>query len=87
MPKGTTFRTDIVLGEKYRDTATGFEGTATAVYFYEHACERVNLKGLNTQGEVLDYVFDAPELVHAVTAARPTVTKAGGPRGRTPVAR
>lgn len=87
MSKPSVFETDIVLGERYRDIATGFVGTATAVYFFEHACERVQIKGMNTQGEVLDYVFDAPDLEHAETQRRPVVAKTGGPHDRRPVAR
>lgn len=87
MSKTSVFETDIVLGEKYRDTATGFVGTAIAVYFYEHACERISLKGMNSQGEVLEYIFDAPELENAETKIRPVVAKAGGPHDRKPVAR
>lgn len=87
MSKSSVFKTDVVLGDRYRDTATGFEGTATSVYFFEHACERVQLKGINTQGEVVEYVFDAPELEHAETRLQPVVTKSGGPHGRKPVAR
>jgi hypothetical protein len=85
--KSSVFETDISLGERYRDTATGFVGTATAVYFYLHACERVCLKGMNGQGEVVEYVFDAPEIEHAETNTRPVVTKTGGPHDRKPVSR
>ena len=83
---GSHFRTQIELGEKYIDKATGFKGTATAVHFYEHACERVTLKGINSNGEIVEYVFDAPELKD--DSDQPVLTrKAGGPHDRTPVAR
>jgi len=85
--KLSVFKTDIVLGDRYRDTATGFVGTATSVYFYEHACERVCLKGMNGQGEVVEYVFDSPEVEHAETKVVPVVAKTGGPHDRKPVAR
>lgn len=81
----TIFRTDIKHGRRYRDRATGFEGTATAVYFFEHGCERVNLKGLNGQGEVVEYVFDAPELEDAETRVRVQTKVPGGPHDRAPV--
>jgi hypothetical protein len=85
--KNSLFETDIVLGERYRDTATGFVGTAVSIHFYEHACERVSLKGMNGQGEVLDYAFDAPELEHAETKIAPVVSKTGGPHDRKLVTR
>ncbi|SLC05104.1 Uncharacterised protein [Mycobacteroides abscessus subsp. massiliense] len=85
----TTFSTEIELGQKYRDIATGFEGTASAVYFFQHGCERVNLKGLNGQGELVEYVFDAPELEHQASGLKVELLekKTGGPHDRTPVAR
>lgn len=86
MPKKTTFKTDIVLGEKYRDAQTGFVGHATAVYFFQHGCERVQLKAL-IQGELKEYVFDAPELESVATGLRATSPRTGGPHDRTPVAR
>lgn len=83
----TTFKTQIKLGEKYRDTQTGFVGVASAVFFFEHGCERVNLKGINFQGEVVEYVFDAPELEHVETAKKIKLVtpKPGGPRDRAPM--
>jgi hypothetical protein len=85
----STFKTQIVLGERYRDKATGFEGTCGAVFFYEHGCERVQLKGMNHTGEVVEYVFDAPELESVRTDRRVQVlaAKTGGPHGRTPPSR
>lgn len=77
----SVFRTDIKHGRRYRDCATGFEGTATAI------CERVNLKGINANGEVVEYVFDAPELEDALTFVRAETKIPGGPHDRTPVAR
>lgn len=82
-----TYKSDIKLGEKYRDTDTGFDGVAVAVYFYEHACERVSLKALNGQGEVIEAVFDALELEDLKTGVRAESEKTGGPRGRQPVTR
>jgi len=78
------FTTDIKLGERYRDTATGFEGTATSIHFYQHGCERVTIKGINKNGEIVDYAFDAPELEHAKTGVVPVVERRGGPHDRKP---
>lgn len=78
------YRSEIDLGEKYRDTATGFEGTAVALTFWQHGCERVTLKGINKNGEVVDYAFDAPE-VERVTdgkAVNLIEKKTGGPHDR-----
>lgn len=41
-----SFKSDIKLGERYKDTQTGIEGTATAVSFYQYGCERVNLEAV-----------------------------------------
>jgi hypothetical protein len=77
----STFRTEIEFDKKYRDKNTGFEGTATQMYFYQHGCERVLLKGMNTQGEIVEYVFDAPELEDAATkrGIKLLDRKTGGP--------
>ncbi len=87
------FRTQLKLGERYRDTATGFEGTATCITFYQHGCERVTLKGINKNGEIVDYGFDAPELEHidSTTLKKTPVevieAKTGGPHDRAPMRR
>lgn len=84
----TTFKTEIDLGKKYRDSATGFEGTASAVYFFKHGCERVALKGLNNQGDLVEFTFDAPELEDL--SGKPVKLlepRTGGPHDRTPVSR
>lgn len=77
----TTYKTDIKLGEKYRDTQTGIEGIATAVYFFQHACERVQLERVkgDGSGEILESVFDAPRLEHIRTGLRAVVDRPGGP--------
>jgi hypothetical protein len=84
MPLGRKYRSEIDLGERYRDTATGFEGTAVAVTFWQHGCERVTLKGINKNGEVVDYAFDAPEVesVKSGEAVKLIERKTGGPHDR-----
>lgn len=77
----TRLKTDIILGERYRDTVTGLEGVATAVTFYLHACERVSLE-FTKDGEVKFESFDAPRVEQVATGAIPTVTRTGGPGGR-----
>ena len=58
----TKFRSDVVMGDRYRDPLTGFEGVATGVTFYLHACERVTLEYADsmtiTGREVPDELFE-----------------------------
>lgn len=78
---GTKLKSDVVLGDRYRDPLTGFEGVATSVTFYLHACERVALE-IVREGEVKYEAFDAPRLVHIDSGTQPTTTRTGGPGGR-----
>lgn len=81
------YKSDIKLGRKYRDKNTGFTGTATAVVFYQHGCERVTLKGMNNHGEIVEYGFDSPEVEDVETGKTPQVEKTGGPHGIAPMSR
>ena len=74
-----TYDSDLILGEKYRDNATGLVGTLTSIHFYQHACERATLRFLNGQGEVVESTFDAPELVRVKTQKAARASKPGGP--------
>lgn len=74
-------KTDVRLGERYRDPLTGFEGVATSVTFYLHACERVALEFIK-DGKVGYEAFDAARLVHIGSGAQPRTTRTGGPGGR-----
>ncbi len=62
-----TYRSDLVLGEDYRDKGTGITGKLVAIAFYEHACERGTLRYLDTNRQVQEVSFDAPELVRVAT--------------------
>lgn len=75
---GTKFRSDVVLGDRYRDSVTGYEGVASALYFFLNACERVNLERLDEKGEPSSATFDAPRLVHVDTGRTPIVDRTGG---------
>lgn len=77
----TKLKTDVRMGDRYRDPLTGFEGVATAVTFYLHACERVTLEYVR-DGEVKYESFDAPRLVHVDTGRTPRTDRTGGPGGR-----
>ena len=75
----SSYKTDLKLGERYRDNTTGVEGTLVAVHFYEHACERGTLRYVNRQQDVTEASFDAPELVRAATGVVARAAKPGGP--------
>jgi len=72
------YRSDIVLGEEYREKSTGLVGKAVAVAFFEHACERVTLRYLH-DGDVKEAGFDAPEVEAVKTGRTPAQAKPGGP--------
>lgn len=72
------YGTDIELGKRYRDPQTGVEGTATAVTFYQYACERVMIETV-VAGKIEEYGFDAPRLVNLETQKRAKTERTGGP--------
>lgn len=74
----TKFKSDIKMGERYRDPLTGFEGVATGVTFYLHACERVTLEYVK-DGEIKYESFDSPRVEHIPTGKQPETTRTGGP--------
>ena len=79
--KQSAFPSDIKLGEKYIDKQTGYEGIATSVTFFQHACERVCIESFDTERkQVIESVFDAPRLTHVETGQIAKVTKTGGPQ-------
>lgn len=74
------YESDVVMGEHYRDTQTGFEGIVTSVTFYQYACERVGIETFDPERkEVKTEIFDAPRLVSLKTQERATTTRTGGP--------
>lgn len=76
----TIYKSDIKLGEKYRDEQTGYEGVATAVYFFQHACERVMVEAYDPiKKQVIETTFDAPRLVHIKTGVAALTDRPGGP--------
>lgn len=88
----TSYRSQIVLGQQYQDKQTKFIGHATAVVFYQHGCERVTLKGMNGQGEIVEYGFDSPEVELIREGRLPKAVelirkKPGGPHGSAPATR
>lgn len=75
----STYKSDLKLGEKYKDQTTGLIGHCTAIHFYEHACERATLRYVDHQGNVQEVGFDAPELIHIESGQVATASKPGGP--------
>jgi hypothetical protein len=73
-----SYRSDIVLGDQYREKSTGLVGKAIAVAFFEHACERVTLRYLH-DGDLKEASFDAPEVESVKTERTPVQQKSGGP--------
>jgi len=72
----------VTLGEKYRDSITGFEGVATARYEFLHGCVRYCLEKGDKDGKQSEAVFDEQRIVEAKTKKRPKPTATtGGPRG------
>ncbi|HEY7823197.1 MAG TPA: hypothetical protein VIG24_10200 [Acidimicrobiia bacterium] len=74
-----SYKSDLVMGERYRDATTGIQGVLVGVHFFEHACERGTLRYVNKHDEVVEQSFDAPELVHVDTDKKAKADKPGGP--------
>lgn len=76
----TNYKSDVKLGERYVDEQTGYEGVATTVTFFQHACERIGLETYDPQRrEVKESIFDAPRLKHVTTGATAKADRPGGP--------
>lgn len=73
------YRSDVKLGEKYIDQQTGITGVATGIHFYQHACERVTLEFVKSDGELQEITFDSPRLTSVATGVTATTTRTGGP--------
>lgn len=73
------YESDIKLGEHYRDRQTGIEGVATAIYFFQHACERVQLELVKSDGDLKELVFDSPRLEHIPSGQQARSDRPGGP--------
>ncbi len=84
------YQTEIVLGQRYRDVPSGWEGIATGVFFYVNGCTRVNLAGPDKVGQPKDFVFDEEQLVRGDDRGwtlDPPTSRHGGPRSVVPPAR
>jgi hypothetical protein len=71
----------IQLGERYRDSLTGYEGVATARHEYLYGCVRIALERIGDNGEVKTEVFDEQRLATVADdqPVKQTATS-GGPR-------
>lgn len=74
------YKSDVVLGEKYRDTQTGYEGIAIVAAFFQHGCERITLESYDAERkEIKEMSFDAPRLQSVKTGRQATSERTGGP--------
>lgn len=76
------------LGQRYRDSVSGWEGVATARYEYWNGCIRYELAGQDQDGKPESFAFDEQQLVEAESnkEVQPSA-RAGGPRESKPVRR
>ena len=78
----------VTLGEKYRDTITGFVGTATSRHEYMYGCVRVTLEGDAVDGKAPEELsFDEQRLEVARTREIPRATATSGGGRPAPPAR
>lgn len=77
------------LGEKARDTVSGWVGVATARYEYLNGCVRWEIAAHDKDGYPKAFVFDEQQLerVEAEPIVRAKRRFTGGPRDSTPVER
>ena len=74
----------VKLGERYKDTLTGFEGIATARTEYLYHCVRVGLEGSDKDKQPVEFWFDEQRLVDAKNKPVATLAKTGGARKTPP---
>lgn len=79
----------IKLGNRYRDSVSGWEGTATARYDYMNGCTRIELAAKDKDGAPVSYVFDIEQMVvvDAPPVQRSAPSPTGGPRDNQAVSR
>lgn len=72
----------VTLGERYRDSFTGFEGVATSRTEFLYGCVRVCLEAdtLKDDGTPKDAVFDEQRLMTGAGDKPAPTAKSGGPR-------
>jgi hypothetical protein len=80
----TRFNQHVKLGKRYRDTITGFLGTATSRTEYLYGCVRVVLEGHGKEGTPEEWAFDEQRLVTEEEGRRPIPTATSGGSRPTP---
>jgi len=80
---------NVILGERYRDVVSGWEGVATARYEYMNGCVRIEISGADKDGKPEGFVFDIQQIeaVEAPAVPATPVATVGGPRSHRPVSR
>lgn len=79
MPK-IKMETSLVMGQRYTDRTTGYEGELVAIAFYDSGCIKGTLECLDKDGKPEAYSFDETKLVPVKEAKE----KAGGPSKASP---
>lgn len=80
------YPSDIKLGEVYVDGQSGIEGIATAIVFYQHSCERVDIE-YTKDGELKQVMFDAARLSPKAKPEETARVAKGGGDSRTSTSR
>jgi len=62
----TTLQSSIKFGQRYRDSRTGIEGYATALYFNEHGCVEVCVEAVKDK-EVKNHFFPQERLIRLLS--------------------
>lgn len=80
------------LGDRARDTVSGWEGVVTGDYRFLNGCRRLEVSGADKDGKPDAYVFDEQqvEVIKAAEAQEPPTdfsASVGGPRDNRPVER
>jgi hypothetical protein len=78
-------KNSVELGDRARDSVTGYTGIAVGSSRWLHGCERITLQApVNKDGSIPDAVtFDAPQL-ECLKAGVVATTRSGGGPGKTP---
>jgi len=74
----------VVLGDRYKDSITGWEGVAVGRYEYLNGCIRIGLETMH-DGEPKEMVFDEQRII-SIETQKPvdTLASRGGPQDHKP---
>jgi len=82
--------TTLKLGDRARDTVSGWEGTATGRFEYMNGCVRWSIAASDKDGKPEEFVFDEQQIEVVTEASDQQVTSSpstGGPRSNRPIPR